>query len=130
MELLIVIIVIGILAAIALPNFTPMREKTIEKEAVATLQLLQAAEKIYRMEAGDYYPFFGGGGPSAISDHSQINANLKLMLPLAGPWGYRVKNTGTGPGGNGQCSDAARNGTGPYWSLIITGTSPVTGSCL
>ena len=121
MELLIVIIVIGILAAIALPNFTPMREKAIEKEAIASLKLIQAAEKIYRMEAGDYYPMNVASNPTYISDQSQLNDNLKLMLPISGPWLYRAKKLG--------CTDAARNGTGPYWNLIISGTEPVTGSC-
>lgn len=55
-ELMIVIAIIGILAAIAVPNFTKVREKAAEKAAVSTLQsLVQAMESYASMDfPGDY----------------------------------------------------------------------------
>jgi prepilin-type N-terminal cleavage/methylation domain-containing protein len=87
LELLAVIIVIGILAAIALPNFTPMREKTLDKEAQASLRLVLAAQKIYRMESTFYFPHSTYGG---AVDNTVINQFLKLELPTVGnrAWDY------------------------------------------
>ena len=38
-EILVVIVIIGILAALALPNFTTAKEKTLDREAKARLSL-------------------------------------------------------------------------------------------
>jgi prepilin-type N-terminal cleavage/methylation domain-containing protein len=124
MEMVIVVVVVGILAAIALPNFTPMRSQTIDREAQASLKLIQAAEKIYRMEASDYYPMVGSG-VAEVTDHNLINTNLKLMLPLPAAnvyWSYKTMQGG--------CADARRAiGSGPNWRLRISGTEPTVGLC-
>ena len=124
LEILAIIIIIGILAAIALPNFAPVREKVLDKEASASLKLIQAAEKIYRMETDFYYPYSG-----TVSDATTINQYLKLSLPTdntARKWTYSCKGTG--------CVDATRY-SGPdsrQWRLQITGSEsnePVSGTC-
>jgi len=83
-ELLVVIIIIGILAAIALPNFGPMKEQALDKEAIANLKLIRAAERIYRMEINSYV---------ACANTSAVNSNLKLAIPTGNPnWNYKVDN--------------------------------------
>ena len=52
-EMLVVIIIIGILASLALPGFGRTKEHVLGKEAQANLKLIAAAEKIYRMESED-----------------------------------------------------------------------------
>lgn len=88
-ELLIVIIIIGILVAIALPSFEKTKENVLDKEAKANLKLIQAAEKIYKMELGVYY-----AGP----DINNINPGLKLDLPKGASrsWNYQTDGNGTG----------------------------------
>jgi general secretion pathway protein G len=44
LEFLVVIIIIGILAALALPNFGKAKEHALGKEAIANLKLMAAAE--------------------------------------------------------------------------------------
>jgi len=56
-ELLIVVVIVGILAALGLPQFTKAREHAMGKEAIVNLKLIAAAEKIYRMEASAYFLF-------------------------------------------------------------------------
>lgn len=123
-ELLVVLVIIGVLAAIALPNFTTTKEKTLDREAKATLALMRAANRIYRMEfgTGAYYPVDDSNPTVAL-----INTDLKLSLPTtASPnWSYTVSNHSTGT------NQATRSGR--TWTLDSSSASEVpgcTGSCL
>ena len=84
-EILVVIVIVGILAALALPNYSAIKEKSLDREAKASLALIQAAEKIYKMEYGSYYP--AAGSTNVVTD---INSYLKLSLPSGMTWGYTV----------------------------------------
>ena len=86
-ELLMVIVIIGILAAIAMPAFKAIKEKSLDREAKASLALVQAAEKIYRMEVGFYYPA-SGATPTSTNVVADINRDLKLSLPTEISWSY------------------------------------------
>jgi prepilin-type N-terminal cleavage/methylation domain-containing protein len=121
LELLAVIIVIGILAAIALPNFTPMKEKALDKESQASLRLILAAQKIYRMENAFYFPHTTYGG---AVDNTVINQNLKLELPTVATraWDY----TGT----SDPCAQATRkDDDNRIWHLTPADTSQVANAC-
>jgi prepilin-type N-terminal cleavage/methylation domain-containing protein len=90
-ELLIVVIIIGILVSFAAPQFAVTKERALDKEAQANLRLIQAAERIYKMEVAFYYPH-----PSFVSaDRSGINDNLRLSLPAAN-WDYTAYSSGQG----------------------------------
>lgn len=112
-ELLVVIIIIGILATLSLPNLRKMKEKSYDNEAKATLKLLQAAEKIYYMQNGFYYPYSG-----AVT-HNSLNSSLKVFLPTSGHvnWNYST-TTGTG------AATASRFPSGRRWSIAITAEEP------
>jgi len=89
-EMLIVIIIIGILAALALPQFSKTKEHALGKDAIASLKLIAAAEKIYRMEANAYYPI-----PAASeSSITNINNYLRLSIPSGTTknWDYAVSS--------------------------------------
>ncbi len=108
LELLIVIIIIGILASLALPNFGKSKENVLNKEAISNLKLMQVAEKGHYLEMNTYYP-----SPAvSTSNIANINDNLKLSLN-ANNWTYTVWSS-TG------CSQATRNGgDGRSWYLTI-----------
>ena len=108
-ELLVVIIIIGILAAVALPQFGKTKERAIGKEAIANLKLIAAAEKIYRMETSAYYP--STGSESSVAN---INTNLKLSLTEAN-WDYSI----TGDAST-FTAYAYRNGSGGYLDCQYT----------
>ena len=103
-ELLIVILIIGILAALGLPQFAKSREHAIGKEAIVNLKLIAAAEKIYRMESNTYYPTAG-----AESDIADINNYLRLSVTEAN-WDYSVT------GAAGSFSSTAQRQSGAYSS--------------
>ncbi|PIQ87844.1 MAG: hypothetical protein COV73_01970 [Candidatus Omnitrophica bacterium CG11_big_fil_rev_8_21_14_0_20_43_6] len=108
-EILVVVVIIGILASLGLPNYFKLQEKSLDREAKASLALIRAAERVYRMEIGFYYP---DSGSKSVSD---INTDLKLSLPTSSPkWTYSV----TTPGG---LATAARSGR--TWTLDSSGPS-------
>jgi type IV pilus assembly protein PilE len=111
-EILVVIVIIGILAALAWPNFTTTKEKTLDREAKATLALMRAADRIYRMEIGYYYPYSG-----SVNAVSVINTDLRLSLPdTASPnWNYSLSSP-TGIGAATRTAGAART-----WTLDSAG---------
>jgi prepilin-type N-terminal cleavage/methylation domain-containing protein len=59
-ELLIVIVIIGILAAIALPKFGATREKAYIKAMESDLRNLAAQQEIYYSDSDSDYTYFGG----------------------------------------------------------------------
>ena len=72
-EVLIVIIIIGILATIALPQFTKLVEKTRKAEALTNLAAIYTAEMVYYTETEAYL------GP--LADIVAINdSNLNMGL--------------------------------------------------
>ncbi|MBL7131774.1 MAG: prepilin-type N-terminal cleavage/methylation domain-containing protein [Candidatus Omnitrophica bacterium] len=87
-ELIAVVIIVAILISLAVPQYTKTIERAKEKEAIANLKLMQAAQKIYKLEQGFFYP--GSGGPSI----DEINENLRLDLN-ENQWQYNVPATGT-----------------------------------
>ena len=96
-EILVVVVIIAVLAALAWPNYIGIREKSLNREAKASLALVRAAEKIYRMEQGFYYPYLDTTGTTA-----NINNFLKLGLPESATRSWTIDltsptiNTGTG----------------------------------
>jgi len=64
-ELLIVIIIIGILATIAIPQYEKMVQRAKIAGALPKLQQIMTAEKLYYMEHGAYSTIVGPGGAHA-----------------------------------------------------------------
>lgn len=119
MELMIVVVIIAILVAIALPNYMGMKERDFDKDAGANLKLIVAAQKIYRMETGNYYN---------AANTTQVNDNLRLSLPT-GPnriWDY-LTNTAAA---SQVCAQANRFSSNPSINRTMrlnTGDSDVQG---
>ncbi len=93
LELIVVVVIVGVLAVLGAAQYGGYRERTLNKEALANLRLIQAAQRVYFLEHGHYYPP-SGTGVSTISD---IDSNLKLTIPStdANPkWNYNVSSTG------------------------------------
>jgi type II secretory pathway pseudopilin PulG len=61
-ELLVVIVIIGILAAMALPNFVKAREKAKEAEVKSNIHSIQIALERYAVDTGGNYPLILYGG--------------------------------------------------------------------
>lgn len=112
-----VIVVIGILATIGISQYGTVKEKAIDKEAIVSLKLIVAAEKIYRMETGDYFH---------PEDNADLNNNLKLSLPAGDNrnWDYRFVFNGQPP-----CAQATRHNQDKVWHLNAADEEPQEGIC-
>ena len=110
-ELLVVVIIVGILAALGLPGYRVVRERVLDREAKINLALVRGAERISLIESGAYY------ASSVISD---INAYLKVNLPTTAlTWDYVLYND--------RATATRKVTSGRIWTLFYTGSS--TASC-
>lgn len=69
-ELLIVVVIIGIIAAIAIPAFLASRRSANEGSAVSSLRLLHGAQMTYASSfgSGDYAGDVGGGTTAVLAE--------------------------------------------------------------
>ncbi len=116
MEVMVVMLIVGILVAIAIPNFGQNREANIDNEALVILDIMNAAERFYYIKMGSYYPSSG-----SESDINNINQDLKLDLSEIN-WDYLCENTG--------CVQATRiGGDGRSWHMQIDDEEATSGAC-
>ncbi|WP_428073477.1 type IV pilin protein [Candidatus Avelusimicrobium aviculae] len=80
MELLVVVLIIGVLVGVALPQYTKAVEKSRTAEALTLLRNLLTAEKSYKLASGDY-----------TSDLTQLDLDLP-GLDAADPSVFKTKN--------------------------------------
>lgn len=111
-ELMIVVAIIGILAAIAIPNFLNMRKKSMSNEAKSNLGDLRAMEEAYYVEYGVYAAAMSSldytqpkkarysySIAAADTDNCTLQATGKTGYPVAGEtWElYIVENVAGQP---------------------------------
>jgi len=119
-EILVVVVIIGTIAALAWPNYVAIKEKALNKEANASLALIRAAEKIYRLEQGFYFPYVASTG--VIAD---INNYLKISLSENATRSWTVNVNSVAPT---EFATVTRTGTGAdgrQWSINFPGDTAV-----
>jgi len=100
MELLVVLIVIGIAASIALPNFSGRLEQFRGQEAETTLILVNNAQRRYKMVNSHYFTC----APNC--DIQSINENLTLNIQ--GDYYFNYSIAAAGPANEGFQAIATR----------------------
>ena len=80
-ELLIVVAIIGILAAIAVPNFLNAQTRTKVSRTFADLRVIVLALEQYHLDNNSYVPDYDGIGAS--SSGSEIDTYKALTTPMA-----------------------------------------------
>ncbi len=89
-EVMVVMVILGIMAAVAIPRYQATREKAYDREALSVLRLIRAANRQYYGAAEHYFPAAG-----SITDINHINTNMTLDLN-ENLWNYTITNTGAG----------------------------------
>lgn len=98
-ELLIVIAVIAILAAIAIPNLLSSRKAANESSAISSVRTLVSAQETYRSRYGTYSTTIAKLGSPASGNPTADNAGLiDPVLAGGAKSGYTLATAGTGTG--------------------------------
>ena len=84
-ELLIVIVIIGILAAIAIPKFGKTREKAYFKAMMSDLRNLQSQEEVYYSNPANNYTY--ASSTSSLTDFAQ-SQGVTVSIATAGQTGW------------------------------------------
>jgi prepilin-type N-terminal cleavage/methylation domain-containing protein len=118
-ELLVVIVIIGILVAIALPNFIKIKDKAKEAEVKQNLHSIQLAIERYAVDADGNYPYLLWGGTASFNCGSVGNvqgANYgghpNWNTSMQHPFDLFCANTDTWDYGDGN------------WQQLVDGESP------
>jgi prepilin-type N-terminal cleavage/methylation domain-containing protein len=72
MELMTVVIIVGVLSAVAIPSFSNYIYKSRTTEAIEFLGVIRLREESYRSEFGAYCPTFAPGGYSGLSEFTNF----------------------------------------------------------
>jgi len=101
-ELLIVIVIIGILAAIAIPKFGATREKAYEKAMMSDLRNLSAQQELYYSDLVNNYTYAPAeqvvpGTPSANMPDFATSAGVTVDInaPTTTGWSATATHTAT-----------------------------------
>jgi prepilin-type N-terminal cleavage/methylation domain-containing protein len=92
-ELLIVVVIIGILAAIAIPKFANTKEKAVVSAMRSDLRNLASVQETYWTNNATYY---GGAIPDLPNFQYQPSQNITVTVVSATPAGWSA--TATAPG--------------------------------
>ncbi len=90
-ELIVVVIVVGILASFALPQYLKATERAYGGKAVNSMGLIAQAEKLYRADNNAYIAVAADGGADAI-----LGSYVELKdVDADAEWAYTVVATAT-----------------------------------
>jgi prepilin-type N-terminal cleavage/methylation domain-containing protein len=95
-ELLVVIVIIGILVAIALPNFIKIKDKAREAEVKQNLHSIQLAVERYGTDEEGNYPYYLYGGDTRfnIGTHASIVGLQTMNYPSSMKLAFDMFNLG------------------------------------
>ena len=92
-ELLIVVVIIGILSAIAIPKFASTKEKSYLATMKSDLRNLVTAQEAYLGDNGAYY---GGAVPNvALPYQPSSGTTIGIVSVVAGGWSASATYAGT-----------------------------------
>src|SRR5438105_12021421 len=97
-ELMIVVAIIGILAAIAIPNFVKFQARSKQSEAKANLKAMFTAEKAYSAEKDKFSTLVGeiGFSPERNNRYAYFATNASASLETRGVATIGALATNTG----------------------------------
>ena len=84
MELMVVVIIVGIIAAFAIPNYTKANNRAEERQMIINLRSIITAEEIYKAQEGNYWPAGAYAVPTGNQGMPQLNTDLKLNIVTSG----------------------------------------------
>jgi len=92
-EIIVVMIIIGILVAIALPNYNAYMEQTRAQTAQNNLLAIAAGQAKYYEDYGKYCVNDTSANCGSLSS---LSLNLSMIVSLDGPFSYNCSSSGAG----------------------------------
>jgi general secretion pathway protein G len=122
-EILIVVIILGILAAIVIPQFTDASEQAKESSLVSDLQTMRSQVELYKAQHSGVVP--GTTGTSTTPEQALTGltnvSGVAQTAPGAGVYGPYVQKVPLNPFTEGRgINGAAADGTVQGWTLNVT----------
>ncbi len=124
-EILIVVIILGILAAIVIPQFTDASTSAKDSSLVSNMQTLRSQFELYKVQHNDTYPWDDGSG--GIDTAANIEARLIAKTDADGAAGGTLGPYMQEVPGNPWCSNdpvvfgaAAANDGSVDWEVDTT----------
>jgi len=122
LELIIVVIIIGVLAAIALPQYATFVERSRAAEAINLIGTLKTAEETYRMQNGAYILCAADADIDTNLGLSHANVNWNYSIGANAGISFTVTAVRQNTAGAG--SEAGKDITFQYFA---NGAAPVWG---
>ncbi|MFA5239927.1 MAG: prepilin-type N-terminal cleavage/methylation domain-containing protein [Phycisphaerae bacterium] len=128
-EILIVVVILGILAAIVIPQFTDASEQAKESSLVSDLQTMRSQIELYKIQHKGVVPGAGGDATveQAITGLTDENGNV-AAAPGSGVYGPYMQKLPKNPFTDGRgINGAAADGSVQGWTLDVDPESTTYG---
>lgn len=113
-ELLVVVVIIGVISAVAFVGMSDLGQKAEDKEAISILRLLEQVEEMY-MDNTDLYVACGVGA---------CETAIGASIPVGETWNYKVDSDGTS-----FCIEASHTKISREWRLRNIDAAPSQLAC-
>lgn len=84
MEMMVAVVVVGIVAAFAIPSYVKATNRAEERQMIGNLRSIAAAQEVYKAQKGNYWPAHVVAVPTANQGIAAINAALNLSIKTSG----------------------------------------------
>lgn len=120
-EIMIVVVIIGMLAAIAVPGFMRTRENAVNARYAADLRVATTAFIEYSIDHGNYPPDVGPATMPSGMDEYLKRVHWDKPDPMGGQWDWDYKQFGTTAGVSTYMPTASLSQLQRYDALIDDG---------
>jgi type IV pilus assembly protein PilA len=123
-EILVVLLIIGILAAVAIPSFISQKSKAYDASAEELLHTAQVAAQTYAIDHGGEFKW--GAEPAGVEELRQGQSGLPAC-PSSGE--ACLLHAEENEGGKGYKLVAQAANTGDQFTVTLSGSGAITRTC-
>src|SRR5262245_28191799 len=80
MELVVAVVIVGLMAAFAIPSYSKAVNKSEERQLITNLRSIVSAQEVYKAKNGDYWPAAVFSAPTGNKGLSDLNPALRLSV--------------------------------------------------